>query len=143
MHRKEMSYLCAILYWPLQDGWGGGAGAGKQSDAQGQKYEMIIASILNTQTAVNKTQKLRSPVLTGIRLLYLMLVVMLTALLPRFHRSDGSEKAAPRLASKPWTDSRRAGCADRGKPLLLFTDSASHTAELSINRGPYTMPLRD
>lgn len=43
MHRKEESYLCAILYWPLQDGWGGGAGAGMQSDAQGQKHETIIA----------------------------------------------------------------------------------------------------
>lgn len=74
-----------------------------------QKHEAAIALILSKHVTVNKCRKIRSPVLTGIRLLYLVLVVMLTALLLRFHRSDGSQKAAPCLASKHRTDSGRAG----------------------------------
>lgn len=56
-------------------------------------------------------RKYDSPVFTGIRLLYLMFVVMFDRSPPSifFYRRDGSEKAAPRLASKRRTESRRGG----------------------------------
>lgn len=152
MHLKKkgcfLSYLRVFLCWPLQDGWGGGAGAGMQSDAQGDrnmKRSFHWFSILKKKTADGckniPASFQSSPVFTGIRLLYLMLLVMLTALHPRFffiYRSDGSQKAAPRLSSPPNPGQTAGGrCwADRCKPLLLLLhSSASHTAELSTSRG--------
>lgn len=38
---NDVSYLCAVLYWPSQDGWGG-AGAGMQSDAQRNTHEAVV-----------------------------------------------------------------------------------------------------
>ncbi|KAK5870991.1 hypothetical protein PBY51_003894 [Eleginops maclovinus] len=71
-----------------------------QSDAPGDRNSSHFTDS-HKHMAVNTIQKTCSPpVFTGIRLLYLMLLVMLPALLPRFHQSDGSQKAAPCLASK-------------------------------------------
>lgn len=74
-----------------------------------------------------KTLKTRSPVLTGMRLLYFMLVVMMTALLPRYYRRDGSEKAepSPRLASKA-PDEQQEGGLTEGSPAHSLTYSQSH-----------------
>lgn len=43
MHRKDVSHLYAILYWPLEDEWGGGAGARMRRDARGQRHGAITA----------------------------------------------------------------------------------------------------
>lgn len=113
-----LSYLRVFLYWPLQDGWGGGAGAGMQSDAQGDRnmkrsFHWFPIKKKTTDGCKHILVSFQSsPVFTGIRLLYLMLLVMLTALHPRFFylpkRRLTESGPSPLLASKPRTDSRRA-----------------------------------
>lgn len=82
-----------------------------------QKYEAIISLIPHKKKTTDGCKHIlvsfqSSPVFTGIRLLYLMLLVMLTALHPRFFylpkRRLTESGPSPLLASKPRTDSRRA-----------------------------------
>lgn len=66
------------------------------------------------------TERARSPVFTGIRLLYRMLDVMVAALLLRFHPSEGSQTAAPRLQTPGQTGGGRAELTHENHSFLLL-----------------------
>lgn len=76
-----LSYLGAVLCWSSQNEWGGDAGAGMMSSDAQKRQQRWDRLLLETppsrpRKVTNRSPETRSPVLTGIRLLYLMLAVM-------------------------------------------------------------------
>lgn len=148
-----LSYLRVFLYWPLQDGWGGGAGAGMQSDAQGDRnmkrsfhwFPIKKKQLMAVNTFWYPSKAHLFSLGSGFCTWCCSSCWPLSTLDFFIYRSDGSQKAAPRLSSPPNPGQTAGGrCwADRCKPLLLLHSSASHTAELSTSRGPphtHSMP---
>lgn len=83
-----------------------------------RKHGDITALITFKLNPTNKSEKARSPVFTGIRLLYLILDVMFTVLLPNFTKATAHRQRT--LASKPPDRQEEGGPSwhDTWKPLL-------------------------
>lgn len=143
MHKKEVSYLYAILYWPLRDGWTDVWMRRRRRcrDAErrpGDRHKRRSLHHSSTHRRLwPKRLRPRSPVFTGIRLLYRMLVVMFTAVLPRFvAKRRLRQRPPPLLASRARDGQWEGGCADVRKAPPPLRGSANHDAGCLLHGSP-------